>query len=339
MLTILREKGMDIKKGSEGSRVIRVLEKENYYNVINGYKELFIDPTVTSIHVEAYKAGVKFDELFSLYQFDRNLRILYLKYLVQIENNFKTVLSHSFSKKYGHEKYLKLENFHTGAHLDTKILKAIARKNHLDYTRDITEINKVSAAQNIKDVTKLIGDIHQELSRQLSKSNPMVSHHMTSYGDMPLWVLVNVLTFGKITQFYKCMKDKDKTDIAKEFNLIHIELHKYMEMLGIARNKCAHDERFFDIRFRKHIHTKSIKNFSSIGLPKNSGGSYTMGTNDAFAIAVIFKQMLSKSDFRAFESDMNSLFKKLDKQLVTISVLDIQKKMGYPVSWNNLKNI
>ena len=43
LISLLRNRGINIKKGSAGSRVIRILEKENYYNVINGYKELFID--------------------------------------------------------------------------------------------------------------------------------------------------------------------------------------------------------------------------------------------------------------------------------------------------------
>ena len=38
-LNILRSRGMVIGKGSQGSRVMRILERENYYNIINGYKE------------------------------------------------------------------------------------------------------------------------------------------------------------------------------------------------------------------------------------------------------------------------------------------------------------
>ena len=35
-IKILRERGMNIPKGAAASKVIRILEKENYYNVING---------------------------------------------------------------------------------------------------------------------------------------------------------------------------------------------------------------------------------------------------------------------------------------------------------------
>lgn len=136
MLKILREKGMDIGKGAEGSRVIKILESENYYNVINGYKDLFIDHNKKSIHGEAYKSGTKFNELYGLYTFDRNLRIIYLKYLVQIENNFKSILSHNFSKDYGHENYLKLDNFDIKPSTDTKYLQKLADENKLNLTTE-----------------------------------------------------------------------------------------------------------------------------------------------------------------------------------------------------------
>ena len=96
LLTILRDRGMTIGKGSQGSRVMRILEKENYYNVINGYKDLFLDSTSTPT-AELYKAGTTFDEVYALYEFDREVRHIYLKYLLKVENSFKTVLGHEFS--------------------------------------------------------------------------------------------------------------------------------------------------------------------------------------------------------------------------------------------------
>lgn len=62
LLTVLRDRGMVINKGSQGSRVMRILEKENYYNVINGYKDLFLDSASTST-VERYKPGTTFVEV------------------------------------------------------------------------------------------------------------------------------------------------------------------------------------------------------------------------------------------------------------------------------------
>ena len=305
-LNILRSRGMVIDKGSQGSRVMKILEHENYYNVINGYKEFFLASQATQTADEVYKTGTTFDEVYALYNFDREVRSIYLKYLLKIENAFKAIISHEFSAKYGHDNYLKVENFAT------------------------TNENKISSA------VKLIGDIQQEIARQMNKHHRVVTHYMTEHGYIPLWVLVNVLTFGKIENFYKCMKPIDKTTIARQFKLQPDELAKFMHMLALARNKCAHDERFFDIRFKERIHTKSIKNFSALGIVRAPDGSYTYGTNDSYAIAIMFALLLSKSDLKEFVTLMKNAFNRLTKQLATIPASDIMEQMGYHSNWTNL---
>ena len=308
-LNILRSRGMVIGKGSQGSRVMRILERENYYNVINGYKEPFLASKATATNDEIYKTGTTFDEVFALYNFDRELRNIYLKFLLKIENTFKTVIAHEFSAKYGHDNYLKINNF------------------------------DISNERNISSAIKLIGDIQQEIARQMSKHHQAVTHYMTEHGYIPLWVLVNVLTFGKIENFYKNMKPADKTIVAKQFNLQPGELSKFMHMLALARNKCAHDERFFDIKFRESIHTKSIKNFSLLGLVRAKDGSYTYGTNDAYALAIMFALLLSKTELNEFISSMRSAFNKLQKQLHTIPASDIMSIMGFDANWMNITQL
>lgn len=88
---------------------MRILERENYYNVINGYKELFLASKVTATADEVYKTGTTSDEVYALYNFARELRNIYLKYLLKLKNTFKTVIAHEFSAKYGHDNYLKIE--------------------------------------------------------------------------------------------------------------------------------------------------------------------------------------------------------------------------------------
>ena len=310
LITILRNKGFKINKTNEGSRVKRVLEKESYYNVVNGYKDLFLDTIATQTQgKDVIKTNTDFFEMKALYDFDREIRILYLKYILMIENNFKTALAHEFSKLYGCDNYLKLDNFDN------------------------------SSNENISDITKLFGDIQQEIARQMNKNNPMITHYMSKYGYIPLWVLVNALTLGKITTFYLHMKDSDKIVIAKRFGLNFKELHKYMSMLGIARNKCAHDERFFNLKFTQNIHTRSIPYFRRIGIPTDAQNNYIMGINDIFAITIIFKQMLAKSDFNEFITALRRQFDKLNNSLKTITLNDVQKEMGFITNWTIIKSL
>ena len=68
---------------------MRILERGNYYNVILASK-------ATATADEVYKTGTTFDEVYALYNFDRELRNIYLKYLLKLENTFKTVIAHDF---------------------------------------------------------------------------------------------------------------------------------------------------------------------------------------------------------------------------------------------------
>ena len=88
----------------------KIIESENYYNLFNGYKWLFLDSSYTGPD-EKYLQGTKFEEIYALYLFDRELRNIFMRFILEIENNVKSVLAHDFSKKYGHDNYLKVSNF------------------------------------------------------------------------------------------------------------------------------------------------------------------------------------------------------------------------------------
>lgn len=300
-LKILRSRGMEIAKGNIGSRTMRVLERENYYSVINGYKEPFIVPNSTS---ETYLTGTQFGELYAVFNFDRNIRLIYLKYILKVEHQIKTVIAHEFSKLYGHDNYLKLDSFDT---------------------------------RNIKQVLETIGRIQNALSNQMGKSQE-VTHYMSTYGYVPLWVLVNILTLGEMSYFYANMKMHDKNEVARRFMVNPDELSKYIKNLTLARNLCAHDERFYDFCYRESLATSFIPQFRVFGIP-NSQGNYSYGTKDAFSIAVILALLLPKTDIKEFVSLMDKEFKYLDKELITISVDRIKLKMGFGADWKKLVQI
>ncbi|PTH51071.1 hypothetical protein BU601_11965 [Staphylococcus arlettae] len=88
-LRILRDRGLTISKDGEGSKVMRVLEKENYYNVINGYKDPFLKKTPNKLNKipEEFEDNKSFDEIYSLYVMDRRLRSLILEYLLLLETH------------------------------------------------------------------------------------------------------------------------------------------------------------------------------------------------------------------------------------------------------------
>ena len=82
-LAILRTRGMIVPKDGSPKRF---LEQENYYNFINGYKDLFLskDSQGNVIVPETYLPNTHFNELKALFLFDRELRFLFLKYSLSL---------------------------------------------------------------------------------------------------------------------------------------------------------------------------------------------------------------------------------------------------------------
>lgn len=64
---------------------LQFLARENYYKVMTSYKDLFLDKQ----EKETYLEGTNFEDIKNLYLLDRDLKSLYLKYLLIVENRFK----------------------------------------------------------------------------------------------------------------------------------------------------------------------------------------------------------------------------------------------------------
>lgn len=70
-INILKNRGMII---SDIDFAKVKLQENNYYNIINGYKDIFIDHNQST---EVFYSDVTFEELFALYSFDRNIRNIF----------------------------------------------------------------------------------------------------------------------------------------------------------------------------------------------------------------------------------------------------------------------
>nr|WP_300808089.1 Abi family protein [uncultured Acetatifactor sp.] len=301
---ILCSRGMTI---ADAACAKRTIDLENYYNLINGYKQPFLDSTYSGSD-ERYISGTKFEEIHSLYLFDRELRNLFIRYILELENNVKSVLAHDFSAKYGHENYLKI------AHFDISVKRW----------------EKMTASQKIGAISALISGLQHEIARQLSKNNPMISHYMLEYGYVPLWVLVNALSLGTIGIFYSYLKQKDQNDIGRQF-------------LTIYRNACAHDERLYNLKsLRNNMKPNSIRTLSlhgKLGIPVNSSNNPIYGKNDLFAIIIIFKTMLPKKSFDTFFMALKKLTDELAVRLCTIPFQSIEREMGFPPNWADISKV
>ena len=71
LVKILESKKVCIKDKEKASYNIN---KYSYYSIVNSYKWIFKED-------DKYKDNASFEEIFSMYKFDKNLKIILLKYI------------------------------------------------------------------------------------------------------------------------------------------------------------------------------------------------------------------------------------------------------------------
>lgn len=84
------------------------LKEYGYFNMIGGYKIPFINPSTGK-----YINDTTFDDILALYQFDIQLKKLFLSYLCQIERKIAVSIAYAFSERHGNSQleYLNRDNY------------------------------------------------------------------------------------------------------------------------------------------------------------------------------------------------------------------------------------
>lgn len=294
-IQILRARGLIVNDNIARD----ILKDNNYYYLINGYKNIFIQ----SINgEEKYKPNVTLEEIYALYSFDSELRINILKYILKIERKIDTYIAYEFSKQYGHKDYLNPQNFDSNKFSTTKI-------------------------------SDFISDISSNITCQIQLGNKMLNHYMNNYGYVPLWVLIRIMTFGQISKFYDFMKQSDQNAVAKKFNVKEKSLKTYIHNLSVIRNVCAHDEKLYDLKLKNAITQNHIHKSFNLKLKDNQ---HSFGFKDLFSVMIILKCLLEKNDFTEFYSNVISDIDMLKLNIHSISFKLILNKMGFPDNYEKL---
>ena len=122
--------------------------------------------------------------------------------------------------------------------------------------------------KQIKFIQNLIGNINKNIAQNID--NKYIKHYMTQYGFVPLWVLVNILSFGDICNFYRLMKQKQRIEISMEFNIAELDLSSLLNILCKTRNLCAHGERLYNYNFQTNTSINDTKYHSLLNLSKTN---------------------------------------------------------------------
>ena len=229
-----------------------------------------------------YVDKVTFEQLVELYLFNANFRQIIFPEIEKIEINVRCRIANYFAEQYGVLGYLEADNF-------------VNQEYHQSF----------------------IDDIEEEIGRN-SKA-PFVKNFRDNYegGQLPIYALVEVFSFGTLSKFYKNMKNPDKKAVAKSFGVGYTYFESWLESISYVRNICAHYGRLYNAKLSK---TPILyKEYSEIGI----------GNNRIFGVLSCLKHLLKNdSHWNVFVENIELLFEKYES-------VDI-KTMGFPENWKEL---
>jgi len=262
-IRLLKERGLIIK---DDSKALMHLNNINYYH-LSGYFKIF------QKNNDAFVDGTTLDDVLNIYFFDKELRLLFMDGLEDLERSFNTQFVHHLSLKYNPY-----------------------------YLTDSTLF--VSSKEKINDNIKK------------SKEHFIVNFHSKYSNEYPpMWILIEVLSFGDVLYFFNQLRSKDKKEISKYYKLGWPYLYSYLENLREVRNICAHYSRLWNRKI-----TKKVK--------KSNDLNYLEPSGYLFDSIIIMDSLLSKiSPEKKWLQKVHNLIK--------IHKIDTCK-MGFPEDWENI---
>ena len=297
-ITILRGKGLVINNIEETKNL---LLRENYF-FISGYRHLFMEFGKK----DKFLPGTTFEELYATFIFDRKMRNIFFKNILIVENNMKSIISYQLSKKYGFREkdYLNPKNF----------------------------VQDKLSERQVRDV---LNKVHRQV-RVNGPKHTATTHYMDNYGYIPLWILVKVLSFGIVSEFYGILKNEDKSKIAEFYGLDGDILGRYLALLSNFRNVCAHEDILYDHKTQRFIPDNKYHELLKI---EKYEEIYRYGKNDLFSLVIMLKCLLRENEFVLMIDEIKQELDKLDEAVDTIPLSKVLNKIGFPVNWYDIKEL
>jgi abortive infection bacteriophage resistance protein len=231
-----------------------------------------------------YLPETSFKRVVRIYDFDRRLRGQLLIFLEEIEISMRAVISNFHALKYGALGYLNDSTFNH-------------HHNHNHFTSRLSRLLETNTEKNF------------------------VSHYNRKHsGSFPLWVMMELFSFGMLAHFFKSLHKQDKKEIAEKhfdgkFSAGHIE--SWLDSMAALRNHCAHYSRLY----ANHIEPapKPLED-----LP------FRMGS-DMFSFIYVIRQMYIKriGGESNLATQLGALFEEYG------DAIDL-KALGFPEGWEEI---
>ncbi|MBT2584231.1 Abi family protein [Planococcus sp. ISL-109] len=302
-LAILKSRGLTI---DDEAAAKRVLSRDNYYALIDGYKEPFLERSEARnpYGEELYEKGTRFVHILALYQFDRKLRLLLLGELLKFERSIKSKLAYRFS-----ERFPDVDSF-----LETA-----------NYSADESHFHERDR------ITATLNNLIESHKKRHRVRYPELREFYEKHKNLPLWVLINYLSLGQVTNFYTVIDTDLRTRIAQDFaddtgeRRILLSAKELDEILSITfpfRNKAAHEEVLYPFRLRSPLELSRLE--SQLHQEK---GSVTRGTT--CSLIKLLKAVSPPDEHETFTRELLELIRELEEALPEAPYVRVMSEAGF----------
>lgn len=231
---------------------------------------------------DQYFQEVTFSQIHALYEFDHRFRYLIMDMTEQVEIAFRTHISYHIAHTYGVLGHLQSENF-----------------------------------ENKEFHSSFVNELEKEVRRS---QEIFIKHHFDKYGGLiPVWVAVEVLSFGALSKLFSNMKNVDKNHIAKtNYQAPSVYLGSWLKCLSYIRNICAHYGRIYN----RPLTSK----------PRLSDSSKKLGIqqNKIFANIYVLKHLIPDRDkWSNFVIRLEALISAYE------GVVELER-IGFPEDWEEI---
>ncbi len=195
---------------SRGLIISNRIRAEHFLSQVNYYRfSAYCLPFEIRRH--QFKQGVAFEQIQELYEFDRRLRFLIDEALEVIEISVRTAIAYYLAHKYG----------------------AFAHEDHATFFIRF-------------DHAAWISKVHEETSRS---KETFIEHYNNKYHGfpkLPVWMAVEVMSFGALSQLYHNLLRGDQIALAKTIGFHSAVLSSWLHTFTYVRNICAHHSRIWN---------------------------------------------------------------------------------------------
>lgn len=262
---------------------ISIITHVNYYR-LRGYGIGLIQNN------KLYPSGISIKVLYQLYSFDESLRSILFKIIEKVEVQLRSQLAYQLGGRYGPLGYLNPDWF-----------------------------QEIHRSSGIPIHEELIKKLMNEVMRQ--RNLPFVRHHFKKYdGFFPIWVAVEMLSFGNISSFYSVLSPSDRKDLADLYQTDPRKLSSWLLALLEIRNKCAHSNRIYNVPLKQ-----------SPALYKENKKYQTGSIHRLFPVVLVLCRMTKAHPF--LHLAWNNFFGELQQLMAAFSEVIDLNCMGFPEDW------